>query len=608
MATRYWVGGTGTWDASSTTNWSATSGGASGASAPTSADSVIFNTAGGGGTVTWSGSIAASNVTLGAQSHDLGSSSLTVSGTGLTCALGFGLSVTAGTSTITFTGTSQQYFAGQGKTWGNVVFNCSTLGAYPYINEVGNTFASLSITNLTEVMFDFPSGTQTITGSLTISAVSYITRANIAARTLGSSTQFIVGASSSFTNINVANVTVTGTGAPIATTSVGNMGNCSGINFSASKTCYWVGGTGNWNDLAGTHWAISSGGGGSVANYPLAHDDVVFNSASGSANYTVTNNINIAYCRNLTISAPSSGNLTLIGTSFTQLAVFGNVTLYSGLITTATMYLSFESYGGTQTLTTNGVTILWMLYGVLGNFPSNSPTISLQDTLRVTGDVYFYNRSTLVTNNNNIIVSASLTISACTLGSSNITVGTGITFAATTLSNVQNYNTAVINFATNCTIEYAATPVFGTCVFQSSSTDPTFNPSSNGTTIPVPKIIWSGSGTFWIYNGTYAEVMVTGGGSLALPTSGAPAEVRKITGGSQARKTKVISDTSGTQAIITQSTGSATITYADIKDVSFTGGIVVTAQNCINRANNSGITFVETAPIDYSNFPPARRT
>ena len=45
MATRYWVGGSGTWDPAVTTNWSATSGGAGGASAPTSADDVIFNTA-----------------------------------------------------------------------------------------------------------------------------------------------------------------------------------------------------------------------------------------------------------------------------------------------------------------------------------------------------------------------------------------------------------------------------------------------------------------------------------------------------------------------------------------------------------------------------------
>ena len=43
MANRYWVGGTGTWNGTSTTNWSASSGGASGASVPTSADNVFFD-------------------------------------------------------------------------------------------------------------------------------------------------------------------------------------------------------------------------------------------------------------------------------------------------------------------------------------------------------------------------------------------------------------------------------------------------------------------------------------------------------------------------------------------------------------------------------------
>ena len=43
MADRYWVLGTGTWDSTSTTNWSASSGGAGGASVPTAADNVFFD-------------------------------------------------------------------------------------------------------------------------------------------------------------------------------------------------------------------------------------------------------------------------------------------------------------------------------------------------------------------------------------------------------------------------------------------------------------------------------------------------------------------------------------------------------------------------------------
>ena len=57
MATRYWVGGAGTWDASTTTNWSASTGGAGGASAPTSADDVVIDTSSGTGAITCSAAV-----------------------------------------------------------------------------------------------------------------------------------------------------------------------------------------------------------------------------------------------------------------------------------------------------------------------------------------------------------------------------------------------------------------------------------------------------------------------------------------------------------------------------------------------------------------------
>ena len=52
MADRYWVGGTDNWDGTPGTKWSATSGGAGGASIPTFADDVYFDAASGAVTVT----------------------------------------------------------------------------------------------------------------------------------------------------------------------------------------------------------------------------------------------------------------------------------------------------------------------------------------------------------------------------------------------------------------------------------------------------------------------------------------------------------------------------------------------------------------------------
>jgi hypothetical protein len=66
MANRFWVGGNGTWDTTSTTNWSSTTGGAGGASAPTSADAAIFDANSGAAVVTLGEDVTAAGMTYNA--------------------------------------------------------------------------------------------------------------------------------------------------------------------------------------------------------------------------------------------------------------------------------------------------------------------------------------------------------------------------------------------------------------------------------------------------------------------------------------------------------------------------------------------------------------
>jgi len=61
MADRYWRGGSGTWNGVNTTNWSTTSGGAGGASVPTSGDNVFFD-ANSTGTCTIAGTVPCANL------------------------------------------------------------------------------------------------------------------------------------------------------------------------------------------------------------------------------------------------------------------------------------------------------------------------------------------------------------------------------------------------------------------------------------------------------------------------------------------------------------------------------------------------------------------
>lgn len=118
MADRYWVGGTASWDGTAGTKWSATSGGAGGASVPTTADDVFFD-ANSTGTVT----IASGNT--GAKSINCTGFAGTIAGTAAISVAG-GVTLVAGmtythTGTITFTGTGTLTTAG--KTFSGVTVN-----------------------------------------------------------------------------------------------------------------------------------------------------------------------------------------------------------------------------------------------------------------------------------------------------------------------------------------------------------------------------------------------------------------------------------------------------------------------------------------------------
>lgn len=118
MPDRYWVGGTGTWNGTNTTNWSATTGGAGGASVPTTADNVFIDANSGTGTITIAANVNCANLGCngytGTLAGDGSIRTITVAGTvlrfasGMTLTLGntsTQLSLTnAGTVTITSAG------------------------------------------------------------------------------------------------------------------------------------------------------------------------------------------------------------------------------------------------------------------------------------------------------------------------------------------------------------------------------------------------------------------------------------------------------------------------------------------------------------------------
>lgn len=175
MADRYWVGGTANWDGTVGTKWATTSGGAGGASVPTTADDVFFD-ASSTGTCT----IATGNT--GAKSINCTGFTGTITGTAAISVAG-SITLVAGqtythTGTVTLTGTGTLTTAG--KTFSGVTVDGSGITV-----TLGDAL-NISGRNLT-----ITQGTFTTSGSnynVTTTGTFISSNTNVRSITLGTST------------------------------------------------------------------------------------------------------------------------------------------------------------------------------------------------------------------------------------------------------------------------------------------------------------------------------------------------------------------------------------------------------------------------------------
>lgn len=183
MAARFWVGGTATWDASNTTPWAATTGGAGGQSVPGTGDTVTFDGSSGGGTVTVNAVHSISSLTTssftgtidfsannnninigtvtaaatawtdnGAGTHtiNMGNSTWSIDSTGtlVNFAAGAGLTLNANSSTISTVARANvsRAFAGNGKTFNVVTLNGAASSVYA-MSTINVVIGTLTLTN-----------------------------------------------------------------------------------------------------------------------------------------------------------------------------------------------------------------------------------------------------------------------------------------------------------------------------------------------------------------------------------------------------------------------------------------------------------------------------
>jgi len=239
--TRYWRGGTGTWDATTTTNWSATSGGSGGASVPTSADAVVFDSASN-----------ATAYTVTCTATQLRCAALTMAGpaTGNVTWAGLAplavhgnINLDVGTITRTYTGAITLSGSSLGKT---ITTNGLVLASAIIVNGVGCGWTLGSALDIGGATFTITNGSFNVLASnLTASQIS---SDNANARTInfGSGTITLSGSNGILfgtTETTRANLTVTAGTSQINLS--GSLSNISGNNQTFYNVSFTTNGTGS---------------------------------------------------------------------------------------------------------------------------------------------------------------------------------------------------------------------------------------------------------------------------------------------------------------------------------------------------------------------------
>ena len=247
MATRYWVGGSGSWTSAATANWAATSGGATGASAPTLSDDVIFDNLSNTGTtiftVTVSTSAVCRDISFGSGATAL-DAVMTLAGSAAWSIYG-SMTLVSTNLTVTYSGT--------------VTFRATTTGKT--ITTAGKTFSGA-------FTFNGVGGEWTLQDALALQSSSGF---NLLAGAVNTNNQTVTltGGSSNFITSGTATRSLT-----LGTSTV----NCSGIITA-------------WNISSATGFTLSAAS--SIitltgSTNPFVGGDLTYNTVNLNGNSSVT--------------------------------------------------------------------------------------------------------------------------------------------------------------------------------------------------------------------------------------------------------------------------------------------------------------------------------
>jgi hypothetical protein len=601
MPDRYWVAG-GTGNYNSTTNWSASSGGASGASVPTTADNVFFNAASGAGTATINTGSNCANLNLTGFTGTLTfTNTLTIAGTVINFGTG-GYTVTGASSlllgstnpTITSNGT---VYTGNINFNGNTTYtladNLSCTGTIILSNGTATTINGNTINvggNLTHTGGAFVTGTTNFVfnGTGTWSHTSTgVLRNNFTINTAGTLT---LG-----TNVNYQTGTLTYTAGTVVTTG-------STLNMAAPTTLNTNGVT--WNN-------ISCSGAVTVTLSSNLTLTGTLSIANGTTSFTLGANSLISTNANLTLG--SSGTLTMpANQTFKTLSNTGtNAGSINGNTLTITENLSLAAggIGGTTNIIYAG-TGTWTAT-ISSAVLSNNFTINTAGTLTISGIVYkstntfTYTAGTVIDTGATVVISSSTTLNvsgktwekllvnnAITLTSNLNTVTFGTTGAnATTFvlgGNTLNFTHLELGNIGTTTLPSTWSCQNLTLVNASSGSINGFSITINGNIVQSASGNYSGTTTL-TYAGTGTWSRTTGNGyfsnAFTINTAGTLTFSGGIIGGG------IFTYTAGTVNVLPGS-----ILYNSANNTTFNHGSIVWAN--VTMGTPSGVTSISNVVLN----------
>lgn len=471
MASRFWVGGTGTWDASDTTHWAASSNGAGGQSVPVAADDVTFDASSGGGTITPNYDFTVTSITMGAftgtldfsannnsptmvtfspggsgiRTLNMGSGTFTLTGTGnvwnITTATN--LTLTTNSTVFNLTGAGAAWIGGgSGISYGTSTLNY-TGGGLCTLNSTTSPGLNVNFTGTVSAGNSLQSnGTQTI-GVFTVIGSSAGNPVVLKSGAAGT-TRVYIFQNGSFTNVSWVDLSITMNGA----------GNTWTLNEALNLTATGanttnitlINGTFVTNNLPTTSGTFALGAGTKVftpgsSTITLTGTGTAWNSSSNGAGFTISPNTATLKLTNGSASSKTvSGtilvaNLWLTGggtgifiigvntatRTFTNIQVDPALTVqfFAGSTTNATSLTWSGTAGNLNTFKSTTDTTAWTI-----NCPSpvNLDYVSLQDSTGA-GNVPFYagTHSTDATGNTNWLFSSSPSGTGKSFGRSTIT-------------------------------------------------------------------------------------------------------------------------------------------------------------------------------------------